>query len=173
MKRKTIYSLILAAAMATGTSLAFAADKAVAELAPTQGNAVKGSVQFEQKGDKIMVTVDVSGLPANSEHGFHVHEKGDCSAPDGTSAGGHFNPENKPHGHEGTERHVGDMPNLKSDANGVAKASFELDLMTLKDGSANNIINRAVIVHKDPDDYKSQPVGNAGARVACGVIKAQ
>lgn len=173
MKRKTIYSVALAAVMAGSASLAFAADKAVAELAPTEGNAVKGTVQFEQKDDKVMVVADVSGLPPNSEHGFHIHEKGDCSAADGTSAGGHFNPANKPHGHGTAERHVGDMPNLKADAHGVAKASFEMDLMTLNDGSANNIVHRAVIVHKDPDDYKSQPVGNAGARVACGVIKAQ
>ncbi len=173
MQKKTICSLVLAVVMAGSASLALAADKAVAELAPTQGNNVKGTVQFEQKGDKVLVTAEVTGLAANSEHGFHVHEKGDCSAPDGTSAGGHFNPENKPHGHASMERHVGDMPNLKADANGVAKASFELDLMTLKEGSANNIIGRGLIVHKDPDDYKSQPVGNAGARIACGVIKAQ
>jgi Cu-Zn family superoxide dismutase len=144
---------------------------AVAELAPTQGNQAHGTVQFEQKGSKVQVIAHITGLPANSEHGFHVHEKGDCSAPDGTSAGGHFNPMSEPHGH-GMHRHVGDMPNLVADANGVANLSVELDLMTLREGS-NNIIGRGIIVHASPDDYASQPTGNAGGRIACGVIKAK
>ncbi|MDR1529206.1 MAG: superoxide dismutase family protein [Burkholderiales bacterium] len=173
MKKSKLQVLVLAMITAGCVSLANAADKAAAELTATEGNTVKGAVTFNQKGDKVAVVADVSGLPANSEHGFHVHEKGDCSAPDATSAGGHFNPGNKPHGHGSAERHVGDMPNLKSDANGVAKVSFELDLLSLKEDSPNNIIGRAVIVHKNPDDYTSQPVGNAGARIACGVIKAQ
>ena len=112
----------------------------------------------------------VTGLKPNQEHGFHIHEVGDCSAGDGMSAKGHFNPAEKPHGHyTTTARHTGDMPNLRADAQGRAEAKFELDVMTLAPGQ-NNIIGRSVIVHAQPDDYKSQPVGNAGARLACGVI---
>src|SRR6266542_4452126 len=104
-------------------------------------------------------------------HGFHVHEKGDCTAPDGMSAGGHFNPLGKPHGHyESAERHAGDMPSLVADASGNATLTVTLD--TIKVGSgATDVVGKSVIVHKDPDDYKTQPTGNSGARVACGVIK--
>ena len=145
---------------------------ASAALKPTQGSAVAGTVRFAQKGDNVLVTADVSGLKPNSEHGFHVHEKGDCSAPDGMSAGGHFNPTGKPHAHHGQgERHAGDMPNLKADANGNAKYSFETDALAVGGGAAN-VVGRSVVVHRDPDDYKTQPAGNSGPRLACGVIAA-
>lgn len=145
---------------------------AVSELKPTQGNGVSGSVRFEVRGSKVWVTAQVSGLKPNAEHGFHVHEKGDCSAPDGTSAGGHFNPGGKPHAHHGKEdRHAGDMPNLRADANGVARWSWESGLLAVGAGAAN-VIGRSVIVHRDPDDYASQPAGNSGPRLACGLIVA-
>jgi Cu-Zn family superoxide dismutase len=106
------------------------------------------------------------------EHGFHVHEVGDCSAPDATSAKGHFNPAGKQHGHhDGMDRHAGDMPNLKADAQGNASFSGELTLLSLG-SDANGIVGRAVVIHADPDDYRSQPAGNSGKRVACGTIKA-
>ncbi|MDR1854534.1 MAG: superoxide dismutase family protein [Azoarcus sp.] len=144
---------------------------AVAEIAPTQGNTVKGTVEFAPQGDKVLVTATLSGLAPNSTHGFHIHEKGDCSAPDGTSAGGHFNPDKVQHG-QGEIRHVGDMPNIKADAKGNATYSEALDLLSLDAASPNYIVERGVIVHQNPDDYVSQPVGNAGARLACGVITA-
>ena len=143
---------------------------AVAELKPTAGNMAAGTVRFEQHGKHLMVFARVTGLKPGQEHGFHVHEKGDCSASDGTSAGGHFNPLGKAHGHHGKgDHHAGDMPNLKADANGVAEAKFHLDGVTVGSGPAD-IVGRGLIVHANPDDYTSQPVGNAGARLACAVI---
>jgi len=87
------------------------------------------------------------------------------------STKGHFNPHGKPHAHFSTaERHVGDMPSLKADTNGRAEANFELDVMTVSPGPAS-VVGRGLIVHADPDDYRTQPTGNAGARIACAVIQ--
>ena len=100
-----------------------------------------------------------------------MHEKGDCSAPDATSAGGHFNPDTKAHGMPNSDMsHAGDMPNIKSDANGNATYSAKLSGFSV-DNSATGILGRSVVVHRDPDDYKSQPAGNSGPRIACGLIK--
>ena len=145
--------------------------KATATLAPTAGNAARGSVTFTPNDDKVRVVANVSGLSPGG-HGFHVHEKGDCSAPDATSAGGHFNPTNKPHGNPaGGEHHGGDMPMLEADASGNAKLDVTLDTVTLGTGP-NGLVGRSVVVHKDADDYRSQPAGNSGARIACGPIVA-
>ena len=143
---------------------------ASAGLAATKGNKTVGEVTFEQIGGKVRVTAQVINLKPNQEHGFHVHEVGDCSSGDGMSARGHFNPFGKPHG-RGAERHAGDLPNLKADAKGRARLTVDLDILTVTPGPAS-IIGRGIIVHAQPDDYTSQPVGNAGARLACGVIKA-
>jgi Cu-Zn family superoxide dismutase len=146
--------------------------RAMAQLQPTRGNSTAGTVEFVQVGAKVRVSAKVSGLKPGQEHGFHVHEAGDCSSGDGMSAKGHFNPHGKPHGHSSTtERHAGDMPNLKADANGNASATAELDVITVAAGPAS-VVGRGVIVHVQPDDYRSQPVGNAGARMACGVVRA-
>jgi Cu-Zn family superoxide dismutase len=145
--------------------------KASARLEPTKGSNVRGNVEFaEVSGGKVRVTADLSGLRPNGEFGFHIHEAGDCSSGDGMSAKGHFNPFGKPHGHyQSAERHGGDMPSLKSDASGNARASFEIDTVTVSPGPAS-IVGRGLIVHVQPDDYKTQPTGNAGARSACAVI---
>jgi len=144
---------------------------AVAKMEPTRGNTVSGNVTFAQRGDKVLVSATFRGLAPNTEHGFHVHEKGDCSSADGMSAAGHFNPGGKVHGiHHGADHHAGDMPNVKSDANGNVNAQFEVAGLTIGTGAAD-ILGKAVILHRDADDYESQPAGNAGARVACGVIK--
>ena len=144
--------------------------RAVANLEPTKGSATRGTVTFTQLGERVRVTADISGLKPNAEHGFHVHEKGDCGSGDGMSAGGHFNPAGKPHGyHMATERHAGDMPNLKADAGGNAKATFETTIITIG-GGATDIVGKGLIVHRDKDDYNSQPAGNAGPRIACAVI---
>ena len=148
-----------------------AGPRAVANLEPTKGNTTAGSVLFQQVGQRVIVTAEILNLKPNAEHGFHVHDKGDCSSGDGMSAAGHFNPHGKPHGaHKTTERHAGDMPNIKADANGRASYRVELDVITVTDGPAS-IIGRGLIVHRDPDDYTSQPVGNAGPRLACAVIR--
>ena len=139
-----------------------------ADLEPTKGNSVKGTVTFQQVGDKVRVSASVSGLKPNAEHGFHVHEKGDCGSGDGMSAGGHYNPGGKAHGHDG-EHHAGDLPNLRSDGYGNAEATFEASGIAV--GSGADIVGKGLIVHRDPEDYKSQPAGNAGPRLACAVIK--
>lgn len=141
---------------------------AEAKLTPTQGTTTTGTVIFVQKGNDIEVTAHVSGLTPGA-HGFHIHEKGDCSAPDGMSAGGHFNPGGHPHGHPHQgPHHAGDMPMLETDSYGNAKLVAVLPGLTLE--GANGIVGRGVIVHAAPDDFKTQPTGNSGARMACGVI---
>ena len=143
---------------------------ASARLMATKGNTVTGDIQFVQKGDKVLVTGDVRGLQPNTEHGFHVHEKGDCSSGDGMGTGGHFNPDGKTHGaHEHSMHHAGDLPSLKADASGIARISFESSSIALGHGTAD-ILGRGLIVHRDADDYQTQPTGNSGPRVACGVI---
>jgi Cu-Zn family superoxide dismutase len=146
--------------------------RATASLQPTKGNKAYGEVTFEQAGGKVRVLANVAGLKPNQEHGFHVHDAGDCSSGDGMSTKGHFNPHGKPHGHfGGAERHAGDLPALKADKAGRARLDAELDIITVAAGPAS-VIGRGLIVHADPDDYKTQPTGNAGARISCGVIRA-
>lgn len=134
-------------------------------VAATQGNAASGTVMFHDMGGQLMVHARLAGLKPNAEHGFHMHEKGDCSSADGMSAGGHWNPAGKPHGAQGGDRHAGDMPNLKADAQGRADQRFVLHGVP-----AAELAGKAVIVHAQPDDYKTQPTGNAGGRIGCGVI---
>jgi Cu-Zn family superoxide dismutase len=148
-----------------------AGPKAEATLEPRSGSTVSGTVSFQAVGQKIRVEARVAGLTPG-EHGFHVHEGGDCSAPDASSAKGHFNPAAKAHGHHGgAERHAGDMPNLVADSAGRATLTAELDMLSLTEGPGG-ILKRSVVIHADPDDYKSQPAGNSGKRVACGTIRA-
>jgi superoxide dismutase, Cu-Zn family len=146
--------------------------RATAALQPTKGSKTFGEATFEQVGGKVKVTIFVQGLRPEREHGLHIHEKGDCSSGDGMSTGGHFNPQDKPHSrHTDANRHAGDLPSLKADKDGRAKVDVELDVITVGSG-ATDVIGRGLIVHADPDDFKTQPTGNAGARIACGVIKA-
>lgn len=142
--------------------------KAVAVLHPTQGNNVTGTVHFSRTPGGIEITADVMGL-SPGKHGFHIHQFGDCTAPDGTSAGGHFNPENQPHaGPDQAKRHVGDLGNIEADNSG--NAHYARTDSYLKFSGRDSIIGRAVIVHAGEDDLRSQPSGNAGPRVACGVV---
>lgn len=142
-------------------------------LASASASLVSGKLSAAPMGDGVHFTGEVGGLGANSTHAIHVHEKGDCSAVDGSSAGGHFNPTGAAHGRAGSgSHHAGDMDNIVADARGVARVNAHLRGVTLGGGAANDIAGRAVIVHAAPDDYASQPAGNAGARVACGLIVA-
>lgn len=121
---------------------------------------------------RVYVRADINGLPPGRSFGFHVHEKGDCSGADFASAGGHFNPDGKPHGGQGTpERHAGDLPNLMSDGEGVAVFAYTAEQLTVDPGP-RSVIGRSIIIHASPDDYRTQPAGNSGARIACGVIRA-
>lgn len=150
------------------------ATSASATLSPTEGNEVAGRLQFAAVDGGIRITGEVTGLPGGGEHGFHVHEHGDCSAPDATSAGSHFNPADSAHGRVGEgEHHAGDSDNITASDEGVATVDSLLQGATLGDGGPGDIVGKAVIVHADPDDYTTQPTGNAGARLACGVIQAQ
>ena len=146
---------------------------AVASISPTAGNTVVGTVVFhEMKNGSVRVVADLSGLAPGQQHAMHVHEKGDCSAPDGTSAGGHYNPEQHVHGlPPGEPRHAGDLGNVTADASGKAHYEITVANITIK-GAKNPIDGRAVIVHAKIDDG-GQPVGNAGARLGCGVIAAR
>jgi Cu-Zn family superoxide dismutase len=142
----------------------------VAVLGSTKDSVVRGIVTFTvQPDNKVKVVAKVEGLEPNTKHGFHIHEFGDISSADGMAAGGHFNPEKHDHAlptHE--TRHAGDFGNLAADGNGVANLELVVDNITLTEGPTA-IIGRGLIVHAKPDDG-SQPVGNAGARVAQGVI---
>lgn len=142
--------------------------KAVAFLSPTKGSAVKGMVIFEAVKGGTKVTAHISGLTPG-KHGFHVHEYGDCSSDDGMAAGGHFNPGQMPHSMPMSEkRHVGDMGNLDADKDGNAHLEYVDSMIALS--GASSILGRGVIVHEKEDDLKTQPTGNAGGRLACGVV---
>lgn len=167
-------ALVVAAALLTACASAPSAGgaRAAAALAPTKGNSAAGRIEFVQHGEHVRVTGTLSGLKPGAEHGFHVHEKGDCSAADGMSAGAHFNPLGKPHAHATSERHAGDLPSLRADANGNARYDVELDVISVTAGPTS-VVGKGLIVHRDPDDYKTQPTGNSGPRIACGVILAE
>ncbi len=143
---------------------------AIALLAPTEGYIASGVVNFSQDGDLMQIDVRVDGLKPNSMHGLHIHSIGDCRAPDASSAGGHFNPHGSSHGGPHSEpRHIGDLGNIQADASGSAIISIEVTGITLGKG-VDTIIARAVIVHAQADDLSGQPSGNAGPRIACGLI---
>lgn len=157
-------------AFCTLASFAAADDvkKAIAVLHPTAGNQVMGTVTFTETGDGVHVVADLTGLKPG-KHGFHVHEFGDCSAPDATSAGGHFNPNNHQHGGPTeSNRHAGDLGNIEADSSG--KAHLDFTDKTMKLTGDEGVIGHAVIVHEKTDDLKTQPTGDAGGRIACGVI---
>ncbi|MFO1455583.1 MAG: superoxide dismutase family protein [Steroidobacteraceae bacterium] len=161
------------ALLATGcVSLGGGAKGRTVALESRSGSSVTGTLQLSDSSAGLRIRGEVRGLAPGSEHGFHIHDKGDCSAPDASSAGPHFNPAGAPHGRAGAgAHHAGDMPNIKADAKGVAKIDQLVAGVTLAAG-ANGAAGRALVVHRDPDDYSSQPAGNAGPRFACGVIPA-
>ena len=169
MNRITILAFA-ASALLAGCASMTAGPSATATLTPTTGNTTTGNVRFAQQGGKVLVSGEIRGLKPNAEHGFHVHEKGDCSSGDGMSAGGHFNPTGAPHGrHSGGAHHAGDLQSLRADAAGVARFSFESMGIHVGAG-ATDVVGKGLIVHRDADDYTTQPTGNAGPRLACAVI---
>jgi Cu-Zn family superoxide dismutase len=145
---------------------------ATVQLAPTQGNSATGTLTLTAEGtDVVRLTGSLQGLPPNAEFGFHIHENGDCSAPDASSAGGHFNPANAEHGDPaGPTHHAGDMLNVKSDAQGMGTVDATASGVTLASAQPNDVLGKAVVLHAKPDDYKTQPSGASGDRIACGVI---
>jgi Cu-Zn family superoxide dismutase len=144
--------------------------KATATLRPASGSQVHGEVTFTQVGpNRVRAVGEVAGHDSGLK-GFHIHEKGDCSAPDAMSAGGHFNPANVRHGPSPTTGHAGDMGNIQVNDSGKAVIDVVFEGITVSADAPNGIIGRAVIVHMQQDDLKTDPTGNAGARAACGVI---
>ncbi len=142
--------------------------KAIAVIHPLKGSKISGTVTFSKEANGIKVEAHINGLtPGN--HGFHVHQWGDCSSDDGTSAGPHFNPNNQKHGApEDSIRHVGDLGNILADDNGVGY--YERVDTVISFTGRHSIIGRAIIIHEKADDMESQPSGDAGARIGCGVI---
>jgi Cu/Zn superoxide dismutase len=188
------FSVFVLAVLAGGCDTLSKGPYAEAELKGSDGSRVWGRVTFHQPEGgtfletsrwsapvagaaadssvgKIYIRADVNGLPPGRQFGIHIHEKGDCSN-NGMGAGGHFNPKGRPHGrHDAPEHHAGDLPNLSSDGEGVAMLAFTTEELTVSPGP-NSVVGRAVVVHESPDDYRTQPAGNSGARIACGVIRA-
>lgn len=150
------------------------ATEASATLAATQGNQAAGQLTLNvEDGGAVRVTGTLHGLEAGSVHGIHIHETGDCSAPDASSAGAHFNPGGAPHGDPaGPAHHAGDMPNITADAQGDAMVDLRVSGLELGSGGANDAIGKALVVHEKADDYQTQPSGDSGSRIACGVIEA-
>ncbi len=143
--------------------------EAICVVHPTQGHTVSGTVRFIQAGPGIKIVADVEGLSPNSRHAIHIHEYGDCTSADGKSAGGHYDPQGHPHALPSSDiRHAGDLGNLQADAEGKAHYELTVDNICIV-GHKNPILGRAVIIHEHADDG-GQPTGNAGPRIACGVI---
>ncbi len=148
--------------------------RAVANVAPASASLVSGRLSIIAVDGGVRIEGELGGLGRGGTHAIHVHERGDCSAADGSSAGGHFNPAAAVHGRAGiAAHHLGDMDNLVANPQGVAAVNIRLMGVTLGSGAANDILGRALVVHAGPDDYSSQPAGNSGARVGCGVIEMQ
>ncbi len=140
------------------------------------GSSVKGDLTLTGEGGAVSISGEITGLAPGKEHGFHVHEVGECSLPDFKSASEHFNPTKDPHGGpKSTARHLGDIPNAKADENGRATIDVSVKGVTLvdKDGAPHEILGKALVIHALPDDYKTQPSGGSGDRIACGVIRTQ
>ena len=175
--RLAALSLLLAsAALLTacgGMSTGAVKAGATASLVPTAAispNPTVGNVSFTPLEHGVRVAGEVRGLPPNTEHGFHIHEKGDCGD-NGNASGGHFNPAGGRHGkYAEPGSHAGELPSLVADGSGVARFSVDNHAISLTTGAANNVIGRALVVHRDRDDFTSQPAGNSGPRIACAVI---
>lgn len=145
---------------------------AVVQLQSKSGSNVSGMVTFTEKEGVVTMVLEAEGLTPGI-HAIHIHEKADCSSPDGSSAGGHWNPTHQPHGKWGDPNgyHKGDIGNITADANGRASLTFKTDQWCLGcDDVTSNLIGHSVIIHTDADDFVSQPTGNAGGRISCGGI---
>ncbi|MGC1240025.1 MAG: superoxide dismutase family protein [Chryseosolibacter sp.] len=146
---------------------------AKATMEPASGSKVTGEATFTQEGGSVVFEITIENLTPG-EHAVHLHEKGDCSAEDGSSAGGHWNPTMKPHGKRGngTAFHKGDIANITAGQDGKGTLRLSINDWTIGGADSTNVVGKSVIVHAKPDDFTSQPAGNAGDRISCGVIKA-
>jgi superoxide dismutase, Cu-Zn family len=164
---------VLAAGCLSGCGTLGPAPAAIANLAPTATvapNPTLGKVTFTPLDHGLRIAGEVHGLAPGTEHGFQIHETGDCGD-NGNAAGDHFNPSGGTHGKFAAPgSHAGDLPSLVADASGIARFSFDVHTLSMTDGAANNVIGRALVVHRDRDDFTTQPSGNSGPPIACGVI---
>ncbi len=160
-----------APAMAHHESMWESVNTAVAVLYPTKGNSASGTLTFTKTGDtSVHIHGTITGLEPNSTHAFHIHEFGDASSADGMSAGGHYNPEHHQHGGPNSpEHHAGDLGNVTADGSGTVTIDIDAEGLSIA-GMKDPVIGRSVVLHAKPDDLTSQPAGNAGARIAVGVI---
>jgi superoxide dismutase, Cu-Zn family len=144
---------------------------AEAALMPKSGNTtLAGTAKFSGELGKVQATVSITGAPPGM-HGLHIHETGDCSAPDAMSAGGHWNPTMQMHAAPGAPAHLGDLGNIAVSDAGSGTLTFSNPAWEIGSGGAMDLIGKAVIVHTMPDDFMTQPTGNAGGRIGCGVIE--
>jgi len=166
MKKLVVFSITLLVLGACATTMR---PTAMATLAPTSGSTASGTVTFTEMSDgSVEVKVSLTGVPPGT-HGFHVHDKGDCGD-NGNAAGGHFNPTGMAHGSpDAAAHHAGDFGNVDADASGNVNVTKTLHGITVSAG-ANSVVGHAVILHANADDLTTQPTGNAGARIACGVV---
>lgn len=145
--------------------------QATATILPKSGSTTTGTAIFTTSGNMVTLKVEVSGAPPG-EHAVHIHEHPDCSSDDAESAGGHWNPTMKDHGKWGVDPfHLGDIGNMMVDADGTGTIELTTDLWTVGTGEMNDVVGHALMVHANPDDFVTQPTGNAGARIGCGVIE--
>ena len=146
------------------------AEQAHAAIGSLNDSGVTGMAVFTQNGDQITLTAEIQGASPGL-HAIHIHANGDCSAPDGTSAGGHWNPTDVAHGQWGEDEfHLGDIGNITVGEDGTGRITLTTDLWEIGTGSDVDVVGKGIIVHADADDFVSQPSGNAGARIGCGVI---
>ena len=159
---------VIASCGTLAPSMSEPATKAVAVVRPLRGSAVQGLVTFVQEGKGVRIYAELTGLTPG-KHGFHIHEFGDITSADGSSAGSHLNPKNTVHGGpDDKQRHIGDLGNIEADRSGKAKYNRVDNRISLT--GANSIIGRSIVIKESPDDFKTQPGGGAGLRIAMGVI---
>jgi superoxide dismutase, Cu-Zn family len=145
---------------------------ATVTLESRSGSTARGELKLSASGGAVLLDGVITGLSPGVEHGIHLHETGDCSAPDAKSAGDHFNPTGAPHGAPASvDRHLGDIPNINADTSGRATLAASIMGATLRDGGPTDLMGKALVVHAQRDDYKTQPSGDSGARIACGVVR--
>lgn len=169
MRKLILFSIALLVLGACATTMR---PTATATLSPTSGSTASGTVTFTEMADgSVQAKVHLTGVPPGV-HGFHVHDKGDCGD-NGNAAGGHFNPAGTQHGApDAPMHHAGDFGNVEADASGNVNVTKTLHGVTVSAG-ANSVVGHAVILHANADDMTTQPTGNAGARIACGVVQMQ
>jgi superoxide dismutase, Cu-Zn family len=167
----TALAAVASAALLAQQATTSAPSAAGAKIEAKSGSAVAGEANFSASAGKVTMTVKVTGLTPGT-HAIHLHEKGDCSDPEAKSAGPHWNPSNEAHGKWGQAAfHHGDIGNLEANPQGEATLSFTTDLWTIGGPAASDILGRAVVVHDKADDFQTQPTGNAGGRIGCGVVQ--